>query len=227
MSARKLEKHVRREQISLATLKLAAAGGIGAVSMARIAADIGVVPSALYRHFKNKDEALDAAVELMIDKLIANTRLVCLGSIDPIKQLHALLRRHVGLIHQNQGVLQIIFSLDFYIAHPERRERIYGGLREYLAKVADMIRAGQRTGQINPALDATTAAVVFLGLVQPSAILWQMSDGQFNLRKQVKNAWPLYQRMLECGATLSLRNNSSLQQGARHDYKKHKSGRGA
>jgi hypothetical protein len=40
------------------------------------------------------------------------------------------------------------------------------------------------------------AAVMFLGLIQPAAILWLMSDGKFDIDQHAKHAWQLFSIML-------------------------------
>lgn len=49
----------RKEQIIVATLKLASQKGLGAVSMNMIAQSVGIKKPSLYNHFKSKEELLE------------------------------------------------------------------------------------------------------------------------------------------------------------------------
>ncbi len=49
----------RKEEIIMATLKLASAKGLKAVSMSMIAEEIGIKKPSLYNHFKSKDEIIN------------------------------------------------------------------------------------------------------------------------------------------------------------------------
>ena len=196
MATEKLDTQVRQEQIARATLKLVADGGLGRLSVAAVAHEVGLVPSALYRHFKSKDEVLDAALELIQETLLGNVAAVRDETSEALEQLHSLLLRHVRLIQENRGIPQVIFSQDFYIDHPERRARVYRGIRSYLGAVARIIRMGQRHGQIARDVDPNTASVMFLGLIQPSAILWHMSDGDFDVMRYARQAWHLFRHAL-------------------------------
>ncbi len=211
MATEKLDTTVRQEQIAQATLELVAVGGLSKLSVAAVARHVGLVPSALYRHFKSKDEVLDAALRLIQDKLLGNIVAVREDNSDALAQLHKLLLRHVWLIQENRGIPQVIFSQDFYIDHPERRERVYRGIRSYLAEVAQIIRDGQRNDQISRRIDPDSAAVMFLGLIQPSAILWHMSDGDFDVSQQARRAWPLYRKAIENGEA-NLKGKRTIQQ---------------
>jgi AcrR family transcriptional regulator len=56
MRATKAKTAIRQEQIARAALKLLALKGWQSVSLAAIAKEVGVVTSAVYRHFAGKEE---------------------------------------------------------------------------------------------------------------------------------------------------------------------------
>ena len=60
MRAPKVNTEIRQEQIAEAAIELIAAEGVNSLSIAGIAERVGIVPSAFYRHYKSKDEVLDA-----------------------------------------------------------------------------------------------------------------------------------------------------------------------
>jgi AcrR family transcriptional regulator len=197
MATEKLETQIRREQIAQATLDLVAAGGLKKLSVAAVARRVGLVPSALYRHFKSKDDVLGAALEMILEKLLTNVAAVCEETDDPLERLHRLLLRHIRMIRENRGIPLIIFSQDFYADHPDRRERVYGGICDYVSEVGRLLRQAQQTGQVGQRVDVEAAAVLFLGMIQPSAILWHMSDGQFDVTRQAQKAWPLFLKAVQ------------------------------
>lgn len=200
MSTEKLNTEIRKEQIAQATLEVIAAKGLAKVSVAAVAKRVGVVPSALYRHFKGKDEVLDAAMEMILGRLLENVDAVRAERGTPLDHLKRLLERHIRMIRKNRGIPQILLSQDFYAQRPDRRRRVHKGIRAYLARVADLVREAQQVGQADPGLDTDTVSVVFLGLIQPPAILWHMSDGDFDVTRQAQRAWPLFQRAIQDGA---------------------------
>ena len=58
-----------RDRVLRAAVALADAGGVDALSMRRLAQDLGVVPMALYKHVSSKDELLDGMVDLLVAEL--------------------------------------------------------------------------------------------------------------------------------------------------------------
>lgn len=67
---------------------------------------------------------------------------------------------------------------------------------EYLAGIAGLIRDVQAEGRIRSGLDPNTPALMFLGLVQPAAILWVMSDGAFDVVRHAEDAWRLFSSLI-------------------------------
>ncbi len=196
MATQKLGTEVRQEQIAEATLALIAAKGVAKVSVAAVARRVGVVPSALYRHFTSKDEVLDAAMEMILGRLLENVDAVCAEPGSPVEHLERLLIRHARMIRQHSGIPQILLSQDFYLHRPDRRRRVYAGIRAYLARVADLVSNAQKAGLADPTIDADTVSVLFLGLIQSPAILEQMSKGRFDVEAHVSRSWPLFLRAI-------------------------------
>jgi AcrR family transcriptional regulator len=60
-----------RERILAAAVALADRNGIEAVSMRKMAQELGVVPMALYRHVANKDELLDGMIDVVVAEIDA------------------------------------------------------------------------------------------------------------------------------------------------------------
>jgi AcrR family transcriptional regulator len=60
MRAAKLHTDIRQEQIVHAALNVVASHGLKGLTVQRVARQVGLAPSAMYRHFQRKDEVLTA-----------------------------------------------------------------------------------------------------------------------------------------------------------------------
>lgn len=196
MALEKLETEVRQEQIAKAAMALIASKGVRELNMAEVARRVGLVPSALYRHFDGKETLIDAVVTHIRKGLETNVKKALEGSMDELEQLESLLTMHVELIRQNRGILHVVLSAEVFNSHPERKARIYQMVKAYLGKVASIIAQGQKSGRIRSGIDPGTASVMFLGLIQPAAILSQMSDGEFDPARHAHKAWKLFRLLL-------------------------------
>lgn len=201
MAADKLDSEIRRDQIAQAGLEIFGTRSVGEVSMADIARRVGLVPSAIYRHFRGKDEVLDAVLELIGRRLLANIDPPGEPSGGTLDRLRGLLMRHVRFVRENQAIPRIIFSDEITGGNPQRKARAHEIIRGYLQRVAAIVRAGQGAGEIRADLDPETIAMLMLGIVQPGAVLWHLSEGRFDVTRHAQRAWEVLQAAIRSGAT--------------------------
>ncbi|NLX98889.1 MAG: TetR/AcrR family transcriptional regulator [Rhodopirellula sp.] len=196
MGTKKLEGEIRREQIVKAALELLGTRSVGELSMADIARRVGLVPSAIYRHFDGREAILDAIVDLIDRRLKASLEAVGQQPGRVFDKLRALLMRHVQFVRENHALPRIVFSDEMVSRNPARRARVYQVIEAYLVGVGELVRQGQAAGEIRTDLDPKTVAMLFLGIVQPGAVLWHLSDGQFDIARHAKGAWRQFRQSL-------------------------------
>ncbi len=197
MALQKLDSEARQEQIIQAALELIATHGLRGLSMGAVARRVGLVPSALYRHFKNKEQMLEAALGLVRKRVLENISLVSAGVPTALDRLERLLMLNAQMIREIQAVPRIVFSEGMYGEHPERKHKAYEMIKSVLAKLEEIIREGQREGRIRDDVDARTLAVSFWGLMPPVVILWHISDGRFDVTKHMEKSWQLFRRAIQ------------------------------
>ena len=192
MALEKLDTEIRREQILEAALNLIAAHGVRQLSMAALARRVGLVPSALYRHFGSKQEILQAAVQMIGQKARENLKAVRDLTPNSLDRLQLLLTGIIKMIRELQAMPRIIFSEGMSTDHPEEKRQAYEMLKGVLKRIEDIIREGQERGEIRTDLDAKSLAVMFWGMIPASVILWHLSDGRFDVTRQAEKSWELY-----------------------------------
>lgn len=183
---------VRREQIAQAALDVLADHGPAELSMARVAERLGLATSAIYRHFSGKEEIFDAVLDLIESRLEANVAGAMNATPQPLARLEFLLQRHVALLRENSGLPRLLFSGEVFCDNQGKKQRLFRLITRYLSRVATIIRAGQRTGNIRNDVAAPTLAVCFLGIVQPAVILGHLSAGRFDVARHAQRAWQLF-----------------------------------
>jgi AcrR family transcriptional regulator len=200
MSLEKLDTQVRRKQIAGAALEILASRGPKGLSVGAVARRVGLVPSAIYRHFKGKDEMLVAAVGLFRERIAENLRAVREESPDALSRLESLLDRHVRMIRDNIAMPRVVFSEGLASGPAEARKLVLGNIRLYLDGVAGIVKEGQAAGTIRPELAPETAAVMFLGLIMPAAILWHLTEGGFDVTRHAARAWSTFRDAIAVNA---------------------------
>jgi len=192
MSARKTRTEIRREQIAQAALGVVERHGLRGLNVARVTKAVGVVASGLYRHYPGKDAVLDTVLDLIAARMEANVAHAQSNGGSALDRLHGLLVRHVELVRRNSAISRVVFSEELLHGRANHRRRMFGIIRGYLRQVEELVREGQREGCIRDGVDPEAASVLFLGLIQPSVVLWAMSDGEFDLEANAEAGWKLF-----------------------------------
>lgn len=199
MALEKLDTRIRKEQIVEAALGLIAAHGVRRLSMAALARRVGLVPSALYRHFGSKQEILEAAVQLIGQRAGENLKAVRKLTPNSLDRLELLLGRIIKMIRDLHAMPRIIFSEGMSTGHPEVKRQAYGLLKGVLNGIEEIIVEGQQHGEIRTDLDARSLSVAFWGMIPAAVILWHMSDGQFDVTRQAEKSWELFREGIRAG----------------------------
>ncbi len=199
MAREKLTTELRQEQILAAALEIVSAKGMKGLNTGAVARRVGIVPSALYRHFRDKEQILDGLLALIEERLLANVRAARHEAACPLSALESLLKRHVRLIRENAGIPLVVFSEEVYGASSQRKARVYAILQRYLGRVGELFAEAQRAGQVRAELVPGDLSVMFLGLVQPAAILWHVSEGGFDVTRQADRAWRVFVQAIRYG----------------------------
>lgn len=194
--ARKTKTEIRQEQIAAAALELMAAHGPRSLNLVALARKVGVVPSAIYRHYPGKDAVLDAVLDTIAQRLQENVQAVRQETPAALDRLRRLLNRHVDLLQSNLAIPRVVLSEEVFNRNVCRRQRVHGIIGDYLAEVAQLVREGQRDGTLRADVPADTASVMFLGLIHPAVILWLTSEGAFDVDAHTRQAWRLFSDML-------------------------------
>jgi AcrR family transcriptional regulator len=194
MRAQKIETELRQEQIVEAALELISTEGVYALSIVGIAERVGIVPSALYRHFRSKDDVVDAVLDLLKKRLLSNVTHVRKQTPDALERLQFLLLRHARLLTENRAIPHVVFSDGVYTGHPEGKAKVFEIITSYLDEIQKIIEEGKQHGTIREGVASSTAAVMFLGMILPAAVLWSVSGGDFDMIAHAENAWPAFVR---------------------------------
>jgi AcrR family transcriptional regulator len=189
------------------------------LNLGAVARRVGLVPSAIYRHFDNKDGVVDGLLGLIESRLVANVEAAAAAADDPLSALESLLKRHVFLIRENAGIPRLIFSEEVYGENAQRKTRVRDFIQRYLDHVAELFRAAQAIGDVRPDVLPNDLAVMFLGLVQPAAILWHITDGGFDATKHVEKAWRVFRQaiVLNTGSDSQVATLSGARSGIQPD----------
>lgn len=118
----------RRTTIVDALLRIAAAEGIAALTVERLAREVGVTSAALFRHFPTRDAMLDAAGQRLTALLLGS---LAPADLPPLDRLRLFFLARLRMIHDHPGLPQLVSSEQFSKALPSAGQRaVRGAIRQ-------------------------------------------------------------------------------------------------
>lgn len=191
MGSKKPDTETRQTQIVESPVQILE-HGLSGLSMTELASRSGLAPAGIYRHFKRKDQIVDAVLDFLSDRLFAFVDATREETPDAIERLHRLLSRHLRLLLQNPGIPQVVFSERIFFPHGKGFEKTREIIEGYLKRVAKIVREGQDSDRIQPNLDPSTVSVMFFGMILPAVIVFRATSGEFDATEHVEKARPTF-----------------------------------
>jgi AcrR family transcriptional regulator len=195
--AQKKDTEIRQEEIILAALTLVANQGVKSMTIGRIASMVGIVPSAIYRHFSSKRAILAAVLGMIGERMKNNIIAAVEENNNSLESIRSILMRQVQLIMEFSAIPQILFSEEVYRENLDLKEKLHTMIKGFLETLQTVIERGQQEGRIRTDMEAERIAVMFLGLFQPAAFLYHLSDGRFDIVKQVDTTWKMFRKAIQ------------------------------
>lgn len=187
---------MRQEQILDTTLEIIAEKGLAGVNTSEIAQRIGIVPSALYRHFENKDALLDALLDRTHSILFENVRKISMESSGASKNLRSLFLLHIEFIRKNPGIPKLVFSDAAVFGSPERKKKVIFIVRNYMNKLKEIAEKGIREGDLMNDISSEAVAFSMVSFAQHVGLISNLSDGKIDMSNLAELAWSYIERAI-------------------------------
>ena len=165
---KRMSREDRRELILECAIRRFAERGFTDATMADIASEVGVTEPLLYKHFSGKEKLFRAVFERVTDFFVERiTEIVARGG-SPYGTLRSIATFYYRHLDANPEFATILYQVSAHSSRGiqgmreplEHIERTLLGLRDV---VAELIREGQRLGEIAPEMDPATSAWIFIG----------------------------------------------------------------
>jgi len=101
--------HLRRGEILAAAEKIFIAEGYAGATIRKIADAVGVSSTALYMHFRDKDQILLEISNDAIERLLALNTEIAAQPIDPVSRVRVMLEAYMQFALDNPNTYQLVF----------------------------------------------------------------------------------------------------------------------
>ncbi len=193
--AKRLTTTIRREQIAEAALALVAEQGVGALTARNVARAVGVTAPALYKHFPGgKGDILASVLDLLDNVKTEGIRHAVEEPGSALTKLRRCYDLHISVVERYRALPNLVLSDALWSDETQLRERLLLNHQRHQAEVAEIIRHGQRTGEIRADIDADQIFVQFLGQFLTIAILYSRRGDMIDPKTQAEANWKMFVR---------------------------------
>lgn len=155
--------------------------GVAATSMGQIAEAVGVGRPALYHYFPSKDELVAATIRAAVD------RYESFGAVPENASFEEAVKYFVTrLVHNIVGIdgapLRFFFTVLLeQFEDPADQQPVRAIIDSYRAQVAELIRLGQRRGEVPADVDHSSVADRLTSQILGMEWMWLLYHGQVDL----------------------------------------------
>lgn len=166
MTTKRLPTAQRREQLADAALRLLTAEGSPALTVKRIANEVGISDGAVFRHFSGKAALLDAAVDRFATSLPEFPD----AGLPAVERLGLFFVQRATAVQAQPEVLGLALNERLQeIVGEQSAERLRDVMRRSFAFVVGCLTEAQQRGELPPGVEPRVAAWMVTGAMRGAA----------------------------------------------------------
>ena len=176
-----------------AALSLIARHGYEAVSMRRLAEEVGVQAAALYRYYATKEDLLFSLLTEHMKDLGEAWEVARPVNADPREQLAVFVRHHIGF-HVARRHSTHVSNMELRSLSPERLTRILKMRNSYEKELRHILRTGAEAG-VFLVEDAGLTAMAIIQMLT-GVIVWFRPDERLSVEEVTNNYLQMTMRLV-------------------------------
>ena len=182
---------IRRQQIVDIIRNIISSKGIEYATISEIAKRIGTSKTAIYRHFKSKQDILSLLIdnieETLMDVLDKST-----VSEDPVRNLKNVLLAHLTYARERRETSFIVIMGAMQCSDAIIRKKISQLVQKYLRKIEKILTSAIKSGSVKKDINPRISAIAFLGLIQATVTVWSYKNFNFVPKRIHAELWNIY-----------------------------------
>ncbi len=178
LSVMKKELSKRQNEIIRISLEIIAEKGIQGLTIRNIASKLGVVESAIYRHFKNKIEILYTLLETIKKDSISDN---FDKEKNTLTQLEEGLKKRFKVFVSFPALVSVIFSEDIFQNEINLIDKAKNITKNSIDGLVKIIEYGQEKRELRTDIKAEYLALMVIGSLRMFVKQWKMSNYSFDL----------------------------------------------
>jgi AcrR family transcriptional regulator len=168
----------RQKEIINASLEIIAESGIQSLTIKNLSRKIGLVESAIYRHYESKTQILVAILDSIGDQSKSNE----IKDTDSVFGfIEQMVGSHFRTFTEKPALVSVVFAEDLFQNEPTLVEKTRLKVEKSISELSAVIQRGQQGGEIRGDLKSETLSVMINGSIRMLVKQWKMAEYSFDL----------------------------------------------
>ena len=182
---------IRRQQIVDIIRNIISSKGIEYATISEIAKRIGTSKTAIYRHFKSKQDILSLLID-NIEETLMEALDKAIVTDDPVQNLKNVLLAHLTYARERRGTSFIVIMGAMQFSDAFIRKKISQLIQKYLWKIEKILTSAIKSGLVKKDINPRISAIAFLGLIQSTVTVWSYKNFNFVPKRIHAQLWNIY-----------------------------------
>jgi AcrR family transcriptional regulator len=187
---------VRQRQIVDAARKVIIKYGSEHVTIKRIAKEVGISETDVYRHFKSKKDVLSLLTDNIEHSLEEDISKASIPGHTPLQILENVLRSHLSAIKQRQGISFQVIAEIISLGDKKLNAKICHTINRYTGCLKDLLAEGVKCGEVRHDIDLESAAMVLFGMIQGLVNTWALNNYGFDPQEKYVPLWHVFREAI-------------------------------
>ncbi len=183
---------VRQGQIVDAARKVIIKYGSEHVTVKRIAKEVGISETAIYRHFKSKKDILSLLADGIEESLVGDITGTTAEGHTPLEILDSVLRSHLSAIEQRRGISFQVIAEIISLGDKKLNGKVSHAIDSYTGCLKNLLAEGVKSGEVREDIDLEAAATVLFGIIQGLVNIWALKNHGFDPQEKYAPLWYIF-----------------------------------
>jgi AcrR family transcriptional regulator len=176
----------RQTEIIEAAGKILTSSGVSGLTIKNLAKEMGFSESAIYRHFKSKEEIIVAMLNYLADDI--DKRLSDLNKpVEPDEQFKSLFREQFRFFSLNPHFVVAVFSDGLMEESQLINTNILKLMNVKIKHLMPIIMEGQQTGSFTNAITTDELMHIIMGTFKLQMFKWRIANFEFDIKRNGEN----------------------------------------
>lgn len=191
-----MELSLRQQEIIDISISLIADRGIQNLTMKNIAAAVGISEPAIYRHFRNKFDIIEAVLDAF--SAIASDVLDSaeVAECSALEKIELFLMDRYRRCTAHPEMAKAMMAEENFQADEVLAARMLKMMHQHKGRIEGLIAEGIANGEIRDDINATIMFRIIFGPMRLLIKQWGLSGYRFNLEAEGKALWEAEKKMI-------------------------------